>query len=216
MTDIKGVIFDLDGTLLDSMQMWRNVEENYLRSLGVTPPPDLSLIVRSLSSVEEAEYFRADLGVSLSVEEIVDGRNRMIEDFYFYEARLKEGVVPVLEALSKRGIKMCVATATERDLVEPAMLRCGIMKYFERIFTCDEEETSKTNPEIFYRAATFLGTEVSGTLVVEDALYAMKSAKKAGFQVAGVYDLSADDQQEEIKELCDYYWDTLNDMLAIL
>ena len=137
----------------------------------------------------------------------------MMLEFLLTEVQLKKGVPEVLEALKNRGIKMCIATATERRLVEPSLIRHDIAKYFERVFTCTEENTSKKYPDIYVRASEFLGTDIKDTLVVEDALYAMETAKKAGFVVAGVYDLVAKDQQKEIKSLCDYYWITMDEML---
>jgi len=106
---------------------------------------------------------------------------------------------------------MCVATATDRRLIEPALKRCGIYDYFERIFTCGEEKTSKSEPEIYFRAAKHMEVDISKTIVVEDAFYAVKTAKDAGFVVVGVYDHAEDDQQHEIKSLSDYYYTTLED-----
>ena len=205
MLNYKGVIFDCDGILLDSMQMWMKADANFLIGIGLKPRPDLTEAIRPLSSLEAAEYLRIGYGIPKSTEQINDERNRTLEEYYFHETTLKAGIVPYLEELRKRGAKMCVATATDRRLVETALERCGILDYFVRIFTCGEEKTSKSSPDIYIRAAAFLGTEISETLVVEDALHAIKSAKKAGFPVAAVYDLSEDDHQEEIKGLCDYY-----------
>jgi len=216
MKNIKGVIFDMDGTLIDSMWMWGRVEADYLISLGLTPRSDLVAALRTLSLQEVARYFQVEYGVRQSVEEINKGKNRVIEDFYSNKVLLKEGALPVLEALQQRDVKMCVVTATDRYLAEPGLRRCGILDYFERIYTCEEEGISKSVPDMFLTAAAFLGTEISQTLVVEDAYYAMRSAKSAGFPVAGVYDLSSDDQQEEIRNFCDYYWKSLNEMLELI
>jgi len=216
MTTIKGAIFDVDGTLLDSMAIWQKIEANYLIRQGATPRPGLEEDLRSLSLIEAAKYFQVEYGIKKSIEEIDTEKSGMMEDFYYNEAPLKAGVASVLEALHSRGVKMCVATATDRFLIEPALRRCGILKYFGRIFTCSEEETSKSRPDIFIRAAGFLGTNISETLVVEDALYAIKSAKKAGFPVAAVYDESADDQQDIIKRLADYYYISIDEMLETL
>ena len=216
MTNIKGVIFDLDGTLADSMQIWDGIWEEYSDELGITLRPDQLRKMHSFSSIEEAEYVIKEFGLGLSPQEIVSGRNRLIQHFYDHEVPLKDGVIPVLEALSARGIKMCIASASERVLVEPVLRRCGINEYFGRIFSCGEEETSKSSPDIYIRAAAFMGTGIGETLVVEDALYAIKTAKKAGFPVAGVYDLAADDHQGEIKAICDYYWVSMDEMLAIM
>ena len=217
MTDIreiKGVIFDADGTLLDSMWMWGRVEIEYLMSLGVTPRPDLRDVLRSLGGHEIASYFQTEYGIRKTAEEMNAGMYRLMGEFYSTRVIPKPGVVPVLDFLRAGGINMCVATATDRYLIEPGLERCGLLGYFTRVFTCREEDTRKSSPDIFIRAAEFLGTDTSGTLVVEDALYAMRSAKGAGFPVAAVFDLSAENQAYEIKKLCDFYFETFDDMLA--
>jgi len=216
MKNIKGVIFDLDGTLIDSMWMWGEVAIKYITSHGAVPRPGFIEALRSLNTVEEAQYYIDEYDIDLPLEEVIAGRDNMMFEFFSKEVKLKTGVLRILEALRERGIKMCVATATERRLVEPALRLHGITDYFERIFTCTEENTSKKNPDIFVRAAGFLDTEAGETLVVEDALYAMKTAKKAGFVVAGVYDKAAEDQQDSIKALCDYYWKNPGEMLLCL
>jgi len=214
MKNVKGAIFDMDGTLIDSMWIWGDVAENYLKSHGKIPRPGLRETLRSFNTKEEAQYYIDEYGIDLSLEEIITGRDDMMLKLLLSEVELKPGVLSVLEALAKRGIKMCVATATERRLVEPTLERHGLNVFFPKIFTCTEEKTSKKNPDIFIRAAEYLGTKINETLVVEDALYAMETAKKAGFIVAGVYDRVADDQQDEIKNVCDFYWITMDEMLC--
>jgi len=213
MRNIKSVIFDLDGTLLDSMTIWGDVAERYLRNHGAIPRPGLREELRSLNTVEEAQYYIDEYGIDLPLDEVIAGRDNMMLELLLSEVMLKKGVLTVLETLKERGVKMCIATATERNLVEPSLHHHKIFNYFTRVFTCTEENTSKKNPDIYVRAAEFLGTDKSETLVVEDALYAMETAKKAGFVVAGVYDEVADDQQEEIKTVCDYYWVDIDEIL---
>ena len=212
--DIKGVIFDADGTLFDSMWKWRLVETEYLEYLGLPPDPDVIDTLRVLNLEESAAYIQKECGISKSTEEISGEINAMLEEFYSREVSLKAGVIPVLETFSARGIKMCVATATERYLVESALRHTGIHGYFGKVFTCGEENTSKNRPDIFIRAAGFLGTDICETLVIEDALHAIKSAKSAGFPVVGVYDQSADAHQDEIKWLCDVYIKSLDELMG--
>ncbi|MCL2425243.1 MAG: HAD family phosphatase [Oscillospiraceae bacterium] len=214
MQEIKGVIFDLDGTLIDSMWIWGDVAEKYVRSHGGTPSPTFREELRTLNTTEEAQYYIDKFGVNLPVEEVIIGRDDMMLEHLKTVVQLKTGVMQVLKELKKRGIRICIATATERRLVEPSIERHGLGEYIEHIFTCTEENTSKSSPDIYFQAAEFLGTDINQTLVVEDALYAMKTAKEAGFVVAGVYDKVSDDEQDEIKSVCDYYWITLDEMLA--
>ena len=203
--DHKGVIFDVDGTMLDSMPIWNSIASDYLISRNRTPLPGLNEELRALGGHEIPSYFQKKYGITESADGILDGLNELLESFYFNFAPLKPGVLDVLEQFKANGVRMCVATATDRRLIEPALTRCGVIGFFERIYTCSEEMTSKRNPDIYIRAAEFLGAAVSETLVFEDALYAIKTAKNAGFTVAAVYDEDARDQQDEINSICDYY-----------
>jgi len=213
MLNIKGAIFDLDGTLIDSMWVWGDVARRYIESHGKTPRPGFREALRVLNTREEAQYYIDEYGVDLPVDEVIKGRDDLMMEFLLTVVELKAGVKSVLNELKKRGVVMCIATATERNLVEPTLQRHGLTDHFKCVFTCTEEGTSKKYPDIYVRASEFLGTKAGETLVVEDALYAMKTAKKAGFVVAGVYDKVSDDQQEKIKALCDYYWINIDEML---
>ncbi|MDR2569087.1 MAG: HAD family phosphatase [Oscillospiraceae bacterium] len=203
--NIKGVIFDLDGTLLDSMWMWGEVAVRYITGHGATPRPGFVEALRPLNTIEEAQYYIDEYGIDLPVDEVIAGRDGMMVEFFSRDVKLKNGVLQFLDLLREHDVKMCVATASDRWLAEPALRLHGIDDYFGHVFTCGEEDTNKKSPDIFIRAAEFLGSDIGDTLVVEDALYAMKTAKKAGFIVAGVYDKSYDDLQDEIKAVCDYY-----------
>ena len=211
MINTRAAIFDVDGTLLDSEPGWESVAEKFLKSRGKTPRVGLWEALRPLGGHEIPHYFRTEYGVNETESQIADAINSYLEHFYFNLAPLKEGVVPVLAELKRRGVKMCLATATDRHLVEAALKRCGILDFFMRVYTCGEERTGKSEPDIYLRAAEFMGTPVSETFVYEDALYAVRTAKMAGFPVVGMYDIAADDQQEEIKGLVDFYLKSFKD-----
>jgi len=210
---IKGAIFDVDGTMLDSMWMLEIIEADYLKGFGFTPSLKEVELMNVLSLRELAEYFRSEYGIAKTVQEIIDERNALTEEFYFEKAALKRGVIELLEKLRERDVKMCVATATDKYLVEASLKRLDILKYFGKIFTCGDEKTSKSSPDIFIRAAGFLGTKISETIVFEDAVHAIKSAKSAGFPVVAVYDKSADLNNEEIRQLADYYLDSMEEII---
>ena len=123
---IKGAIFDLDGTLLDSMSLWDTFGEDYLRSLGKEPHENLTEAFKTFTLEQSAEYYREHYGVTLSVEEIVRGVNRRIEGYYTNEVEIKHGADVFLKNLYDNGVKMCVATVTDRYLAEAALERLGV------------------------------------------------------------------------------------------
>ena len=215
LSKFEGAIFDVDGTLLDSMFKWEEVESGYIISLGITPKPDIRDSLRVLSQHEVANHFKIQYGIDKDMQTITDEKNKMIEPFYFAEVKLRPGVAELLELLKSHGIKMCVATATDRYLVDTAMERLGISKYFSKTFSCCDYETTKSKPDIFIKSAEFLGTPVDKTLVFEDAPHAITSAKDAGFTIVAVYDETMANQQEQIKEIADYHCDCWSDFLRL-
>ena len=205
MIDFKGAIFDLDGTLLDSMVIWDTVAIDYLKGFGITPNDDIYEAVRSMSIQQVCEHFCNVYGLTLSQAQMTDGINGMVEDFYFRRAPLKPGVRAALERLKADGVAMCVATATDRYLVEAALRRTGILPFFGRIFTCTEVGYGKDVPDIFFKALEYLETRLDDTMIFEDAPYAIITAKQAGFRVTALYDASAAGRQQEIMRLADTY-----------
>ena len=201
---IKGAIFDLDGTLLDSMFIWDTIGEEYLRSLGKEPHEDLKETFMTLTLEEAAEYYREHYGVTLAVKEIVDGVNAMVEQTYRTKVTLKPGISEYLAWLKENGVRMCVATVTDRYLVEETLDRLGVRHYFSEIFTCAEVGFGKDKPIIYQKALEHLRTEKSDTYVFEDLPFALNTAKTDGFPTVGVYDRH-EAHQDELKELSDYY-----------
>lgn len=201
---ISGAIFDLDGTILDSMSVWDTIADDYLRSIGITPEENISGKLETLSMEKAAQYLRDNCGVKLSVEEIIRGVNSLMENFYVNYVQLKRGVGEFLKSLSSAGVKMCVATATDFRLAKSALERCGVIGLFSGIITDAQVGCGKDNPRIYREALKLLGTEKSRTLVFEDALHAVKTAKTDGFRVAAVYD-PAEENQDVLKEISDIY-----------
>ncbi len=211
---LKGAIFDFDGTLFDSMFIWDTAGETYLLSLGKEPAADLQRVLKPMSLLQSAEYLQAHYQLSLSVEEICAGINQMVEDFYFHTVQPKPGVVEFLEELYSRNIKMCIATATDRYQVEAALARCGMKQFFSEIFTCTEVGSGKDEPRIYHAAMAHLHTDHSNTLIVEDAYYAIQTAKQAGFSVVGVYD-PYESNQSKVKSLSDVYLPDYSDLTEL-
>lgn len=201
---IRGAIFDMDGTLLDSMYIWHTIGEDYLRSLGIEPRENLAETFKTFTLEQSARYYQDHYGVALTVQEIMDGVNRMVEEFYLYRVQLRPGVADFLQKLQDAGVKMNIATATDRYLVEAALSRCGVLQYFTEIFTCTEVGCGKERPDIYEAAQQQLGTEKAETWVFEDAFHAAETAAGAGFPVLGIYDPS-EREQEGLKRISRVY-----------
>ncbi len=201
---IKCAIFDFDGTLFDSMYVWDRAGEDYLRSFGKEPGPTVREDMRVMSLAQCAAYFKREYALPFSEDEIAEGINRTVEKYYFHDVLPKPGTAAFLEELRQRGVKLCVATATDRYQVEAALKRCGLDRYFDAVFTCSEVGRGKDAPDIFRAAMAHFGADRQSTVVFEDALYAARTAGADGFQVAAVYDASERDQAE-MRRICDVY-----------
>ena len=211
---IRGAIFDVDGTLLDSMFIWDTIGETYLRSIGYEPREKLNEVFKNMSLFQAARYYRTEYGVTLSIDEIMNGVNAMLERYYRFEVLLRPGVAELLAQLQASGVKLCIATATDRYLVEAALERCGVLSCFGAIFTCNEVGHGKDEPDIFEGALRFLGTEKAETVVFDDALYAVRTATEAGFPVAAVYD-SHERSQAEVRARSDLYLEDLTQLVEL-
>ena len=205
LATMTGAIFDLDGTLLDSMYIWTEIGLKFLKNEGVTPPPGASEQFVKMSLVQAAEFYIKNYAPDKTVMDIVKSINALIEDFYFKEVGLKDGVREFLEYLKSKIVKMCVATATDKYMVEKALERNGIREYFSEIFTCTSVGAGKDTSVIYDRALEHLGTFKKTTFVFEDALYAIETAKKADYKIVGIFDVSEPAEPEKVKELCDVY-----------
>lgn len=213
---IKGVIFDIDGVILDSMHIWDKAGEMYLKKLGKVPEPGLSKALEAMSMTEGARYLKEKYCLDMAEDAIIKGINKTIEDFYAYDVELKEGVELFLKELHRRGIKVTAATTCDREVFEKALIRLNIIGFFDRIFTSTETGSGKTRPDIFFAAADYMGTLPGETWVFEDALYAIKTAKNAGFRTVGVYDHYSRDNWDEIKRISDIYFEKLDNIHAFL
>lgn len=189
---IKGVIFDMDGTLIDSMESWSGADRRFLLENGIEPPPGVSDIMKKLSMKEAAQYF-IDLGVNMSHEDITRRVEELVYEEYETSIPLKEYVPETLDILDRFGIPFCLATANYRSLTDVILKRFGIYDRFRFIYTCAENGIKKDDPSFFENVRSLLGTEKECTAVVDDSFHCIEAARREGFFTAAVYDSSAAD-----------------------
>lgn len=212
-SQIRGIIFDIDGTLLDSMPIWWEVGARFLRKLGITPEENLAETIFTMSLEESAVYFQKHYGVTLTVEEICTGVLELVREFYYYEVPLKDGVSELLERCKEMGIPMVLATTGEEELALAALKRLGVDHYFSGIFTCSMLHTTKKEPLIYQTAAASIGSTPEETVVVEDVLHAVRTAKQAGFHTIAVEDADSAKDRAAIMQEAEKYIQTFYELL---
>lgn len=203
---LQSAIFDMDGTLLDSMPTWRELGPSFLKERGILVTPEQLHILRTMTDHEVIPYLQETCGLEMTTEQIMDEIIRRMEDFYTHRVRPKPGLEKFLSILKMEGVWMYVATATHRRLAEKALKTAGIDHYFRGIVTSADAGNHKSeSADIYEMAMRRLQSNKRDTVVFEDALHAIRTAKAAGFRVAGVYEATAEQDQPEIQRLCDYY-----------
>lgn len=202
---IKGIIFDADGTLLDSMRIWAELGERYLTGLGIKAEEGLSDILYPMTLEESSNYIKERYHLADTVEKITEDTLKLIEHFYQHEVKAKAGLDLFLEKLRQKQVSMGIATSGDKEILRSALIRLGIDQYFNFILTCTELGTSKQETVIYQKAAQMLGTEPEETVVFEDVLHGIKTAKSSGFITVAIEDASNQGDREEIVRTADYY-----------
>lgn len=203
---IKGVIFDIDGTLLDSMPLWNNLGERYLQKLGFTEEETegLSQRISTMPFAEGIHYIKKEYSLDIAEERIREQLQEMIAKAYRDEIALKAGAKEYLQFLKERGIPCILATAGDASLATAALKRLKVWEEFRGLLLCEEFNTSKREAKIYQLAMERLSlSRPEEVLVCEDVLHAVKSAKQAGFQVCGILDEANREDWAMIQEVAD-------------
>ena len=202
---IKGAIYDMDGTLLDSMQYWDTVGKEYLERRGITVDEKTENNILNIGILRFSEFCRKNYGMDVTYEEVLYDIHAIMEEKYETVVTLKTGAKEMLERFKQNGVKMCVATATEQSTAKKVLKKLGILDYFSEVFTSTMVGKGKESPLIYETALSHLGTPKDETYIFEDAWYAINTAHNNGFKVVGIEDANTVIPTSEIVPLCDYF-----------
>lgn len=202
----------MDGTMTESMHLWIEIGRRYVEGLGISVSPEQTEAMTHMLLEPMALYIQDQFGLTKTQDEIIADMNKMVEPGYFEEVRVKPGVVEFLTELQARGVKMCVATATDRHLTEACLKRNGIDGFFSAIFTCGEEHCNKRIPLIYDKARALLGTEAEETWIFEDTYASITGAVQSGCHVMALHDRWAEHNKDRIVPIVDCYVQSMGDI----
>ena len=210
----KAAVFDLDGTLFDSMRCWSDIDERFLSKRGISPvPDDYMLAIAHLGAEETAKYTKERFGLSDTPEEMMREWHDDAVKFYTHEVTLKPGALRYLDKLKNAGVLLAVATASSEELYVPALKRCGIDGFFGAVASVNECVRKKGFPDVYELACSRLGAAAEDTVVFEDILVAVRGAADGGFRTVGVYDEASERDSDAIRACCDLYIHSFEELL---
>lgn len=198
-------LFDMDGTLLDSMGYWKRVAIDYLQNFGVySLEPDVERQLETVTLLDAARLLIGRLGLKIQPEQCVQEMNDIMRSHYEQRIGFKDGVDQYLQKLANDGVPMALVTATSLELALPCLQRLNLLPYFDLTLSCESIGVSKQRPDIYLKAAEHFNAKPENGVVYEDALFAAQTAKSANFYVVGVYDEAYAHDWEQLSSIADY------------
>ena len=213
LTNIDAVIFDIDGTLVDSMHVWTDIDDIFLEKYHLEEPENFHEGMEGKSYSETAQYF-LDLFPELphTKQELEDEWHEMAFEIYTKELQLKKGAYDFIVDMHKTGIKLGIATSNSRDLAEGLLMNTGVWQYLDAVWTSDEAKAGKPAPDVYLKVAESLGVKPERCLVFEDVPNGILAGINAGMKVCAVEDPFSKPQEERKRELADYYIQDYDDI----
>ena len=205
---VSAAVFDMDGTLIDSLifwnVLWEKLGQVYLHREGFRPALADDKAVRTMPLREAMGLIHRNYGIADSAEALADDTDRMIEAFYATQVELKPGAKAFLDRLKAQGVRMCIASATETRFVHLVLQRFGLSDHFETVFSCGDIGKGKDQPDVFLLAQQHFGTPMEETWLFEDSLVAIQTATKLGMPTVAVYDPNNFGQEQMRSIACHY------------
>lgn len=208
-------LFDFDGTLVDSMPTYISAMLRILDENQVTYSSDIIKTITPLGLMGTADYYVYTLGVKQSREQVIESMRKYMYDAYCNTIPAKENVICVLRALKSKGASLNVLTASPHITLDACLKRLEIYDLFDHVWSCEDFQTTKADPQIYVMAAERLDRPVDAVLFLDDNLHADQTAKAAGMRVCGVYDASSAEYTEQIKAVADYYIKDFSQLLIL-
>lgn len=211
--NIKYAVFDLDGTLFDSMWLWKQIDYDYLSKRGIQVPSDYMKCINHLSVMDTALYSIDRFNLKDSPEDLINEWLDMAKEAYCNKIMLKPYVVEFLDALKKENISMSVATSLSLELAIPALERNGILKYFDSVVNSEQVKRGKGFPDIYLKAVSHTNYKPQDCVVFEDILKGVTGAKAGEFFVVGVFDEESAHDHNDIKKIADMFINSFEELL---
>lgn len=213
--DFKGAIFDLDGTVLDSNWVWEQIDIDFLGARGIEVPGDYMETIAHLGAHATAVYTIDRFGLNEKPEDLVSEWVDMAKEAYAKKIVCKPYAKEYIKQLYDKGVKLAVATSSDRDLFMATLEREGIIEYFSVIVTVDEVKRGKGFPDIYEEAARRLGEEPENCVVFEDILKGIEGAKAGNFKVVAVYDYKSAHNRAQMEKLADCYIEEFKQLMEV-
>lgn len=205
LNNIKTCIFDMDGTIVDSMWVWSRIDDDFLAQNNAIMTSEVKAKMEGLSFSRVAELFKTEFQLDMSIEDIMKSWNTMAMDKYSNEVKLKTGAREFFEYIHSKGIKMCIATSNSRELAMCCLKSHDIDKYFSVVLTGNDIKVGKDSPDIYLECAKKCNSKPSECIVFEDILPGVKAGKQAGMKVCAIYDDNSKNNEDEISKIADKY-----------
>lgn len=213
---MKAAVFDVDGTLVDSISFWENLAKNYLISIKITPKDNLNKALEILTIEEGVLYMKEEYNIEKTPIEIRKEMDELMFSFYKKDVKLKPYVIEMIKFLNYKGIRLAIASVISEELILSVLDRYNIANYFEFIQTCENTNISKDDEEFFKVLIRRLNLKPNEIFLFEDSLYSMKSAKRVNLNVIAVEEKSSIKNLEEIVEVSDIYIKDFSKLINLL